>query len=162
LKRRRKSRILALGMLYGMDLQRDPSIGGARLVLDLFTPRMEQCVEDYSLHLVHGVLSHKAAFDDLLAKQAFNWKLNRIAVIDRLAMYIALFEMFYEESVPDVVCINEAIDIVKMFSTAESGQFVNGILDNIRKERARANAGGDEQEKKPRRRAATRPESEGG
>jgi len=139
-------------MLYGMDLQRDTSIGGARLVLDLFTPRMEQCVEDYALHLVHGVLMHKTAFDEMLARQAFNWKLNRIAVIDRLAMYIALFEMMYEDSVPDVVCINEAIDIVKLFSTSESGQFVNGILDNIRKEHVRVKNAEEEKPAKEARR----------
>ena len=133
MRRRRKSRILALYMLYSMEVQKDVSVSTARLVLGLFSKAFPQSVEDFSLHLVHGVLAHKKEMDDLVREQSYHWRFDRIALIDRQIMRIALFELLFDAKTPAAVCINEAVDIAKMFSTCESGHFINGILDNIRK-----------------------------
>ena len=63
-----------------------------------------------------------------------NWELDRIAAVDRNVLRLAIYEMMFRDDVPPVVSINEAIEIAKKFSTKESGKFVNGILDRIRKE----------------------------
>ncbi len=123
-------------MLYSMEMQKDSSIGVAREVFSMFSTPFEQSVRDFALHLVHGVLAHKDEIDALVRKHAFNWDFNRIAAIDRQIMRIALFELLHEPRTPPPVCINEAIDVAKLFSTSESGHFINGILDSIRKQRS--------------------------
>jgi N utilization substance protein B len=120
-------------MLYSMEVQKDVSVSHARTVLDMFSKAFPQSIEDFSLHLVHGVLAHKKEIDSLVREQSYHWKFDRIALIDRQVMRIALFELLYDSKTPAPVCINEAVDIAKMFSTCESGHFINGILDNIRK-----------------------------
>jgi N utilization substance protein B len=66
-----------------------------------------------------------------VAKAAENWKYERIALVDRLVLRIALCELLYFDDIPPKVTINEAIDLAKKFSTAESGRFVNGMLDAL-------------------------------
>lgn len=120
-------------MLYGAELTGDMTAGHARLILNLFNRRFDQSIEDYALHLVRGVLTRRDELDALVRDNARNWKYTRMAIIDRQIMRIALWEMLYDRSIPAPVCINEAIDIAKLFSTSESGHFINGILDNVHK-----------------------------
>jgi N utilization substance protein B len=131
---RRKSRVLAMAMLYAMEMQQDAAHGIARLVPNMFTRRFDQAVEDYAYHLVRTAIAHKDELDRLIREHAQNWRLARMAILDRILMRIALVEMLYEPRLPAVICINEAIDIAKMYSTAESGHFINALLDAIRKE----------------------------
>jgi N utilization substance protein B len=65
---------------------------------------------------------------------AENWELERIAIVDRNILRMAIYEMMFRDEIPPVVSINEAVDVAKKFSTRDSGKFVNGILDRIRKE----------------------------
>ena len=120
-------------MLYSMEMQHDYSVMNARLICDIFSRRFPQIVEDFALHLVHGVLAHKQSLDRLIREQSYHWKYDRIALLDRQIMRIALYELLIEQKTPAPVCINEAVDIAKMYSTSESGHFINGILDTIRK-----------------------------
>lgn len=82
--------------------------------------------------LIRGVLEHREQLDEEIKKHARNWDFNRIAVVDRNIMRLAIFEMLHRKDIPPVVSINEAVDIAKKFSTEDSGKFVNGILDKIR------------------------------
>jgi len=84
--------------------------------------------------LIKGVLQHREAIDEHIKKHCRNWDFNRIAVVDRNVMRLAIFEMLHREDIPPVVSINEAVDIAKKFSTEDSGKFVNGILDRVRGE----------------------------
>jgi N utilization substance protein B len=84
--------------------------------------------------LIRGVLEKRADLDDRIQARATNWSLQRMAAVDRNILRLALFEMLHREDIPPVVSINEAVDIAKRYSTAESGKFVNGILDKIRGE----------------------------
>jgi len=133
MRRRRKSRILALCMLYGMEQCGDFSPGAARLVTAMFSRKFDQGIEEYALHLVRGVTARRTEIDTLIRTNARNWQYNRIALVDRQIMRLALWEMLFDKHTPPAVCINEAIDIAKLFSTGESGHFINGILDNVRK-----------------------------
>jgi N utilization substance protein B len=87
----------------------------------------------FAEELARGVIAHHAAIDPLISKHAENWEIDRMGTVDRNAMRIAVYEMLYRDDIPPVVSINEAVDLAKAFSSIESGKFVNGILDRIRK-----------------------------
>ena len=70
----------------------------------------------------------------MLSKVARNWDLRRMATIDRNVLRMAIFELLYCEDIPPKVSINEAIELGKKFSTANSGAFINGILDRVKNE----------------------------
>jgi N utilization substance protein B len=84
--------------------------------------------------LIRGTLQHRDAIDEHIKKHVKNWDFNRIAVVDRNILRLAIFEMLHREDIPPVVSINEAVDIAKKFSTEDSGKFVNGILDKVKAE----------------------------
>lgn len=83
-------------------------------------------------HLVRGVLQHRAHIDSVVEQFSSNWKMRRMACVDRNILRLAVFELLYCADVPAKVAINEAIDIGKKFGTLESGSFINGIIDSIR------------------------------
>ena len=87
----------------------------------------------FAEELARGVIEHHKEIDPLIAKYAENWEIDRMGTVDRNAMRIAVFEMLYRNDIPPVVSINEAVELAKAYSSVESGKFVNGILDRIRK-----------------------------
>ena len=88
--------------------------------------------------LIRGVLEYRGELDKKISEHAQNWDLHRIAVVDRNVLRLAIYEMLHRDDIPPVVSINEAVDIAKKFSTRDSGKFVNGILDTIKKELSRS------------------------
>lgn len=92
----------------------------------------EVTVRAFAEPLIFGVLDNQERIDAEIVKHAANWTIERIAVVDRNILRLAIYEMFYRQDIPPVVTINEAVDIAKRFSTDESGKFVNGILDKIK------------------------------
>jgi transcription antitermination factor NusB len=139
---RTRARELALQFLYMIDVQ-GPEY---RDSLDAFLSeelRGDDGVEkpgaaeakEYARRLVDGTTKHRAEIDALLGEAARNWDLSRMAVVDRNVLRLGCYEMLHEPDVPTKVAINEAIELGKRFSTEQSGAFVNGILDRIRKDR---------------------------
>lgn len=96
--------------------------------------RVQAKARQFAEELARGVIAHHPDIDPLIAKHAENWEIARMGTVDRNAMRIAVFEMLYRDDIPPVVSINEAVDLAKAYSSIESGKFVNGILDRIRKE----------------------------
>ncbi len=94
----------------------------------------ESAVRLFADPLIRGTLEHRDELDERIRKHAKNWSLHRMAVVDRNLLRLAAYEMLYREDIPPVVSINEAVDIAKKYSTDDSGKFVNGILDSLRKE----------------------------
>lgn len=92
----------------------------------------ELAVRAFADPLIKGAIEFRAQADEIIQKYTKNWKLNRIAVVDRNILRLAVYEMHHRHDIPPVVSINEAIDLAKKFSTEESGRFVNGILDKVR------------------------------
>jgi N utilization substance protein B len=80
------------------------------------------------------MVAHLPEIDERIRKYAENYKLNRISAVDRNVLRLAIYEMLYRDDIPPVVSINEAIELAKTFGGAESGKFVNGILDRVRKD----------------------------
>ena len=92
----------------------------------------EREVVDFATRLVDGTLQNREQIDLQLQAVTRNWDLRRMAIVDRNVLRMAVFELMYCSDVPPKVAINEAIEVGKKYSTANSGGFVNGILDRIR------------------------------
>ncbi len=128
MKIRRKSREAALQALYYMDIRNDLSLEALALFQRCF-PQPEEVVPFFET-LAKGVMRNRAQIDRLIERFSSNWKIGRMACVDRNVMRIALYEILYLDDIPEKVSINEAIDIGKKFGTEESGAFINGILDS--------------------------------
>lgn len=128
---RRKGREAGMQILYAVEVGGqtfDAAVMG--LAKDKDNPIAPDAL-DYGRELAKMVLAHKSEIDDLIRECAVNYEFDRIAVVDRLVMSCGAAELLYFPDIPVKVAINEAIDIVKKFSTGESSRFVNGVLDAI-------------------------------
>lgn len=85
-------------------------------------------------NLVLGAVEHQSEIDRLISKHLVNWKLDRIANVDRAILRTAVYELLYLEDIPANVTINEAIELAKSFGDDKSGKFINGILSSIQSE----------------------------
>jgi N utilization substance protein B len=91
----------------------------------------------FSTTLADGVAAHVAELDPLIAAAAEHWRLERMNVMDRLILRLAVYEFLHERATPGKVIINEALELARSFSGDESVRFINGILDGIRRTIAR-------------------------
>ena len=87
----------------------------------------------YAQTLVRGTQQHLEEIDDIIRRQAEHWRLERMPAVDRNILRLAVFEFLYETDVPQLVILDEAIELAKEFGTEQSGRFVNGVLDGILK-----------------------------
>jgi len=137
---RRKSREIALQMLYQLEMTGQPP----HLVIDLYyeltrngedkDPDLAKAVRPFAEQLLNGVYLHRGELDKMIVAASENWRLERMSIIDRNVLRIALFEMLHCPEVPLRVSINEAIDLGKTFGSPDSGAFINGILDHLLRE----------------------------
>lgn len=91
-------------------------------------------VQKFAKGLIYGIIEKQSEMDQKIKALAKNWDFDRMALIDRNILRLAFYEMLFCEDIPPVVSMNEAIEIAKKFSTEESGKFVNGFLDVLRKD----------------------------
>jgi transcription antitermination factor NusB len=140
LRKRTQAREAALQVLYLLDLLGERVLGELDAVLRwLLDPaQTDPSVTRFARDLVAGTWEHRAELDRRIRSIAEHWDLDRMAVVDRSVLRLAAYELLFGSGVPDKVAINEAIDLAKRFSTADSGAFVNGILDKIRVEKEQA------------------------
>lgn len=92
----------------------------------------------YAKDLVEGTLNHREAIDERIRSQADNWRLERMPAVDRNILRLAVFEMFYDQDTPDLVVVDEAIELAKKFGSEQSGRFINGLLDGLIRARSTA------------------------
>ncbi|MDK2858627.1 MAG: transcription antitermination protein NusB [Verrucomicrobiota bacterium] len=88
----------------------------------------------YVEEMVHGVIEKQRDVDRTIAKYTDNWDVDRLGVLDRIVLRVAVYEMLFRGDIPPVVSINEAVEIAKAYSGKGSGRFVNGVLDRVQKE----------------------------
>ena len=131
LRKRTRARELALQFLYQWDQRGAEVLDG--LTDFVVAGDRDPAVQRFARDLVRGVIDNLPAIDQGIAEVAENWEIHRMAVVDRNVLRLASFELMFQPDIPPKVSINEAIDLAKKYSTAESGAFVNGILDKIRK-----------------------------
>jgi N utilization substance protein B len=134
---RRQARELALQALYLQDMCHFSLEEALKTVLKETT---DESVKDFCSHLVCGVIERSEPIDQILKRYTQNWELQRMASVDRNLLRLATLEMLTDLETPPSVIIDEAIEMAKIFSTRDSGKFVNGILDKVQKERPQ-NAG---------------------
>jgi len=131
---RRKSRELALQAMYQAEL------AGQNGLLDFeeFCSHFQVNKKSipYAKKLTEGVQGKGDVLNKLISKYAENWRLERMSLIDRNILRLAVYEVHYQDDVPISVAINEAVEIAKRYSTDDSGPFINGILDAMAKEEA--------------------------
>jgi len=125
---RRKSRELALQCLYQID-QSGNNQADIALMSDHFD--VNKKAVPYAQELISGIQLQWDALNGMIELHAKNWRLSRMAVIDRNILRIACFELAHMPEVPSSVILNEAIEIAKRFSTDDAAPFINGILDSI-------------------------------
>lgn len=95
--------------------------------------KFDKSDEEYVAFICEGVFSNLDEIDAIIQKNALDWTLDRMARVDLAIMRVAVFEMLYAENIAETVSINEAVELAKKYSTQQSPQFVNGILDSIYK-----------------------------
>jgi transcription antitermination protein NusB len=126
---RRKAREAALQALYGLEVGKAEV--DAVLEETLAEAELPHDLAQFAERLVRGITAQREEIDGLLSPLITDWSFDRIAAVDRNVLRIAAFEMFHLPTIPPAVTINEAIEISKKFSTAESGKFVNGVLGKL-------------------------------
>jgi len=127
---RRKAREYALQMLFQWEIGRQaPALVEAGFWKNA---RAEKTTRAFANQLFEGAVAESAAVDELITRHATNWRLDRMAAIDRALLRLAVAELRSGSSPPKVV-INEALELAKKFSSEEAAPFINGILDAIHK-----------------------------
>ena len=129
MKNRRKAREVVLQALYKFDVSNEEIDNCLNDVLSL--KKFNQEIIDFSKRLISFVDNKRDEIDATIKKYSKNWKFERMALIDRNILRIAIAEMLYMPDIPEKVSINEAVEIAKIFSTDESYAFINGILHRL-------------------------------
>mgnify|MGYP001447963941 FL=1 len=131
-KDKRLSRCTALQILYSSEMSDNLPLDSFDFISNHFEEEIyTNNVKNYSLLLVKVTQKNMNYLDELICDKSKNWEINRIAIIDNIILRMAIAEMLFIEDTPLKVSIAEAIEIAKIFSTNDSGRFVNGILDAI-------------------------------
>ena len=131
---RHKARECALQMLFAFDLVHGDSAALTKNYWDeLGDTSIDDKTRDFANGLVCGTLEKIEAIDDRIRTRAEHWRIERMAIVDRNVLRLAVYEFLHQET-PDTVAINEALEIARRFSTYEATQFINGILDAIKQD----------------------------
>jgi N utilization substance protein B len=133
--KRRKAREAAIQYHFWRDLQHGE---GPEQIDDFWefcpaTPR----VREFAQPLIEGMVVHLPEIDERIRRYCENYEFHRISAVDRNVLRLAIYEMLYRDDIPPVVSINEGIELAKAFGGAESGRFVNGILDRVKNDLTR-------------------------
>ena len=126
---RSKARKAALDLLYESDIRRT----SAESLLTQRIESLEYLIRDYTKTLVAGVALNKSRIDELIQSYAQGWDFDRMPVIDRNLLRIAIYELLYEKDLAPAIAISEAVELAKTLSTDDSATYVNGILSTIDK-----------------------------
>jgi N utilization substance protein B len=131
--KRRKAREIALQFLY--QLEQNAASDPTPFEVDFWAHHpVDEETREFASSLVHGAKRQQPLLDKRIAESTEHWDLERLAVVDRNLLRLAVYELLFEPGVPGKVAINEAIEIAKKFGTADSSRFINGVLDRIHKE----------------------------
>ena len=126
---RRDGREWALQIIFSMDLNTRSDLDQVfEYFFKVYADSDEQ-TREFTESIVKGVIENRLKIDVKIGEYAEHWKINRMGVVDRNVLRIAIYELMFCKDIPVAVVLNEAIDLAKYFSNSDSGRFVNGILD---------------------------------
>jgi len=126
---RRRGREILLQLLYQVDFTSVTPETALQVYESNFTKKKDSW--DFAVEMLKGIIEKLDEIDALIERQSENWKLGRMAVIDRNILRLAVYELLYRDDIPSKATLNEAIELGKKFGSEESGAFINGILDKI-------------------------------
>jgi N utilization substance protein B len=130
---RRQAREAALQILYFWEVGRTEPDAAIDAYFREHAPDATAAVIAFAATLVHGTIDEIPELDALIERHSQHWRLDRLAVVDRLILRIAVWELRHERDTPAAVVLNEAIELARLFSTPDAVRFVNGVLDGIRR-----------------------------
>ena len=136
---RRLAREHALQILFQLDMTGDD----LETSLDLHWRGRDadEATRSFAERVVRGAIADAVRIDELITESSDNWRLERMAAVDRNVLRVAIYELVHETDTPPPVVLDEAIEIAKRFGGEESGQFVNGVLDAVLKRRLQKTTG---------------------
>lgn len=140
-KSRRKARVAALRTLYQFEIQRPQNEADVeRAVRDVVDEMaLPEDLAVYYSQVVRGVRANQVELDRELSTRIQGYEYDRLAAVDRNVLRVAAYEILYEPAIAPAITVDEAVEIAKKYSTAESGRFVNGVLGRLVRESAKAN-----------------------
>ncbi len=130
--KRRRSREFSLQVLYQLEIRKQNALQAIDHLSKHFSPEEEK--DEFAKRIVLGVMEHRQEIDRLIEERSEHWRLDRMTIVDRNILRIAIFELLYCSEIPPKVTLNEAIDLGKRYGSEDSGSFINGILDRIQNE----------------------------
>jgi N utilization substance protein B len=130
---RRRAREAALQILYAWDIGQVQPLTAIDLFFQEHQPDADEALRDRAARLVLGTIAELTAIDAVIEQHSRHWRLERLAVLDRLILRLAIWELRPGSGTPAPVVINEAIELARRFSTDEAARFVNGVLDAVAK-----------------------------
>lgn len=137
---RHLARCIAMQSLYQWDFKGQPTAVLPAIIdqnLEEFGNGLEEETE-FIKNTVDGVIEHQKEIDEIISKYAPNWPLEQITLIDRNILRIGIFELKFNNEIPNKVAINEAIEVAKTYGGPTSGKFINGVLGAIFKDMEKA------------------------
>ncbi len=126
---RRRARVLAIQVLFHLEFSPDDPSEVFDLICENFDAR--KSIRDFSKRLVLGVCEKKKILDKVISGASKNWRIKRMARLDKSILRLAAFEIMFIEDIPPKVSLDEAVEIGKKFGGEDSGRYINGVLDNI-------------------------------
>ena len=136
---RRHARAESLQILYQLDLNHELTTSAAVFYFEKNFSKAGKTIDDFTHRLVTGVTDNLKAIDNYVNATKANWKLERMAVVDRNILRLGVFEFYFCDDIPATVTINEMVELAKQFGAAETPAFVNGVLDELKRKLARPN-----------------------
>ncbi|HAV42044.1 MAG TPA: transcription antitermination factor NusB [Acidobacteria bacterium] len=144
---RRKARECALQILFELEFSPDHL---EEILKDYWAAQPVKAeVKEYATWLVEGLWQHRAEIDRTIEQASEHWRLDRMAMVDRNILRMAVFELFFEKTLPPPIIIDEAIEVARKFSGDEAAVFVNGILDGIYKSLKKDRSDHEEKDRNP-------------
>jgi transcription antitermination protein NusB len=134
MSRRSRAREVALQLLYQHDVF--PTIPRPAIEAFVRERLRDRAVEPFTLSLYDGTLTHVGDIDRQLTQAADNWRVTRMAVVDRNVLRLGAYELLHTPQTPPGVILNEAIELAKRFGSLDSPAFVNGVLDRLARRRS--------------------------
>ena len=134
--RRSRAREVALQLLFQHD--HNPGVDRASIERFVRDRLRDSNLEAFCLSLYDGVVTHVEAIDQRLAAAAENWRLPRMASVDRNVLRLGAYELLFAPETPPSVALDEAIELARRYGSADSSAFVNGVLDKLRQLRGTA------------------------
>lgn len=131
ISQRRLCRVACIQYIYSWSINQPDDLS-QDLVQFFKEQEHERDYYSFAEELIHGAIDNVDTIDDRIKGLANNWDFERIAKIDLAILRMAVYELLFRKDIPPVVTINEAVDLSKEFSSAESKRFVNGILDKVK------------------------------